>query len=175
MVKTSTDLNKKTKKTDLRKTVIVGLGNPILTDDSDGINIARKLKGFFGNESSVDVLEVYAGGIRLIDVLEGYERAVIIDAIVTGKEMPGTIFRLSLSDLPSTRNTLSVHDMDLPTALELGKTLGLCLPHDITIWAIEAGDVETFSENLTEDVEKAVPFVVENILKDFNSDLRGRQ
>ncbi len=162
------------KTSDFSKTVIIGLGNPILTDDSVGINVARRLKGLFDKKSGVDVLEVYAGGIRLIDVMEGYKRAVIIDAIITGNEMPGTISRLSLSDLLSTRNTLSVHDMDLPTALELGRMLGLCLPDDITIWAVEAKDVETFSESLSEDVAKAVPFVVENILKDFNCALRGR-
>ena len=55
-----------------------------------------------------------------MDAMAGYDRAVIIDSMVTGVERPGTLLRLSLSDLVTTRNTLSVHDMDLPTASRWG-------------------------------------------------------
>ncbi len=148
------------------KTIVVGLGNPILSDDGVGIRIARELKERIGNSGgSVDVVELYAGGIRLMDALMGYERALIIDALVTESSSPGEIFDLSPSDLVSTRNTVSTHDMNLPTALEMGKMLELPLPSDIKIWGIGAKDVETFSEELTEDVARAVPVVLGEIIQ----------
>ncbi len=119
-------------------------------------------------QSAADVIEMYAGGIRLMDVMAGYDRAVIVDAMVTGLERPGTVRRLSLSDLVTTRNTLSVHDMDLPMALEMGRMLGVPLPSEVVIWGIEAKDVETFGEGLTKEVEASVSRTVALIEEDLN-------
>ena len=123
-------------------------------------------------QSQVEVIEMYAGGIRLMDAMEGYDRAVIVDALVTGVERPGTVRRLSLSDLVTTRNTLSVHDMDLPMALEMGRMLGVPLPSEIVIWGIEAKDVENFGEELTEEVEASVSRTIELIEEDLNFSVR---
>jgi hydrogenase maturation protease len=147
------------------KTVVIGIGNPILTDDSVGVKVAGILRDKLDGARDVDVIELYAGGIRLMDAMAGYERAVIIDAIVTDGAAPGRIFCLSPSDLLSTRNTVSTHDMNLPIALEMGRMLGIPLPSEIRIWGIEARDVENFSEDLTEDVAKAVPEAVEKIIQ----------
>lgn len=146
------------------KTIVIGLGNPIMTDDGVGIKVARELKSRLSPGSEVDVVELYAGGIRLMDAMMGYEKAVIIDAIVTGNSVPGKIFRLSPDDLLTTRNTISTHDMNLPTALELGRMLGIRLPAEIRIWGIEAEDVDTFGESLTDDVAKAVPEAVDMVI-----------
>lgn len=156
------------------KTIIIGLGNPILSDDSVGVLIARELKEKMDSagQSDVEVIEMYAGGIRLMDAMEGYDRAVIIDAMVTGMERPGTVRRLSLSDLVTTRNTLSVHDMDLPMAMEMGRMLGVPLPSEVVIWGIEAKDVENFGEGLTEEVAASVSLTIELIVEDLHFSLR---
>ncbi len=169
------------------KTIVIGLGNPILTDDGVGIRIVRELKKKLQAEGAgiqaehgnamvpivhtllpdIDVVELYAGGIRLIDALAGYERALIVDAMVTGTNDHGTISFFRLADFTSTRNTVSLHDMDLPMALELGSMVGIPLPCDIRIWGIEAKDVETFSEGLTKEVGMAVPVVLEEIMQEL--------
>jgi len=156
------------------KTIVIGLGNPILSDDSVGVRIARELKERIesAGQSAVEVIEMYAGGIRLMDAMEGYDRAVIIDSMITGVERPGTLRRLSLSDLVTTRNTLSVHDMDLPTALDMGRMLGMPLPSDVVIWGIEAKDVENFGEELTEEVEASLSSTIEIIEEDLNFSVR---
>lgn len=152
------------------KTIIIGLGNPILSDDGVGIKVARELISLRITHRSlrdVHITEVYAGGIRLMDEMVGYDRAVIIDAMATQDNMPGTIRSLSFSDLISTRNMVCAHDMNLPTALEMGKALGLRLPSDIRILGVEAADVENFGEELTEEVKKAVPVVVEKVVHEL--------
>ena len=57
--------------------------------------------------------------------------------------------------------------MNLQTALEMGRMLNIPLPSDIKILGIEAKDVETFGENLTEDVARAVPKVVDMVIRDL--------
>ncbi len=165
------------------KTVIIGIGNPILTDDAIGIKAVRAIKdhlmtGGFSEDDSrsretdvllqeVDVIELYAGGIRLMEAMRGYDRALVIDAMVTGNARPGTVHRPHIEETASTRNTVSVHDMDMATAVEMGKMLGIPLPSRICIWGIEASDVKTFSEEVTGDVSSAIPRVLAEVLDEL--------
>lgn len=146
------------------KTIVVGIGNPILSDDGIGIRVARELKQ---RAPDADIVELGAGGIRLLDVLPGFERVLIVDAMVTGELACGQFRRFSLAELQSktarTCNTLCVHDMDLPTAMALGRLAGVDLPKEVAIWGVEAGDVENFSETLSPAVEAAVPALVEEM------------
>ena len=147
------------------KTVVVGMGNPILSDDGIGIRVVRELKL---RVPEADIVELGAGGIRLLDVLPGFERVLIVDAMVTGNLACGKFRRFSLAELQSktarTCNTLCVHDMDLPTAMALGRLAGLDLPAEVVIWGVEAADVENFGETLSPAVEAAVPIVVEEMV-----------
>lgn len=152
------------------KTIIIGLGNPILSDDSVGVHAARSLNNVQKVREVAEVREVYAGGLRLLDVLAGYERAIIIDAMQTGAE-PGTVRKFSLADLPRTRNLASTHDADLPTALEAGRKLGMELPGEIVVFGIEAADVVNFGEKLTPAVERGMEEAVQMIIGLLETDL----
>ena len=110
-----------------------------------------------------EFIEVSSGGINLMEYMAGFQRAVVIDAIVTGRHKAGTVFKFIYPDIPYTKNTVSTHDMDLPAALELGKHLGISLPSEIIIFAVEAKDTVNFGEELTEEVEKALETVVSEI------------
>jgi hydrogenase maturation protease len=151
----------------VKDTVIIGLGNPLLADDGVGPRIAAELRRRLKGRSGVTTLELYSGGMWLMEAMAGHERAIVIDAIAGGGAA-GAIYRLGLEDLPRTRTADSTHDAGLPVALELGRAAGLQLPGEVRIWAVEAADVETFSERLTPAVERAVPQVVERVLRDLD-------
>jgi hydrogenase maturation protease len=146
------------------KTLVLGLGNPLLRDDSVGLRVVEKLRGELDGIEHIDIDLDYWGGLRLMERMIGYDRAIIIDAICTGGE-PGTLHLLSPDDIPTQRST-SAHDVNLPTALELGRQVGAKLPEsdDILLIGIEAQDVLTFAENLTPDVEAAIPQAVSAVL-----------
>jgi hydrogenase maturation protease len=149
----------------MMRTIVVGLGNPILSDDSVGIKVAELVKQHIPDNAGVDVTESYAGGLRLMEAIAGYGRAIIVDAMKTGAYPPGTVRSLSLDSLDRTRNTLCTHDGDLATALSLGRDLGLAMPEYVEIIGIEADDVESFSEELTCGVRRALPQAVEEVLR----------
>jgi hydrogenase maturation protease len=149
------------------KTVVIGLGNPILSDDGVGIHVARLVKQTVGTREDLVVTELYAGGLCLMDALAGYGHAVIIDAMVTGEVEPGTIRAVPLTGAAATRNLASTHDANLPAALELGRALGLPLPERIDLWGIEASEVEHFGEVLTEAVARAVPLLAGRVICDL--------
>ena len=92
------------------KTIIVGLGNPILTDDGVGVKVAYEIEARFrGNiPANLTITEASVGGLWLMELLEGYDRAIIIDAIQTRNGHPtGSIYTLNLADVISAlRNTV---------------------------------------------------------------------
>jgi hydrogenase maturation protease len=114
------------------------------------------------------VTEASVGGLRLMEMMVDYNWVILVDAIQTPGGQPGTIWRLTLDDIASavpTQHSASAHDMNLPTAMELGRQLGLDLPKRIEIFAIEAEDVVTFGETCTPDVVAAIPVVTELVLQ----------
>ncbi|MBN2578663.1 MAG: hydrogenase maturation protease [Pirellulales bacterium] len=154
------------------KTLILGLGNPLVSDDGAGLRVAEALKGRLAGREDVEVSEDYWGGLRLMERLIGYRRAIIIDAVCSGAA-PGTIHRLSPDSIPTQRSA-SAHDVNLPTALEFGRQAGMDLPRneEIHLVGIEAADILNFSERCTPAVEAAIPRAVETVL-DLLLELEG--
>lgn len=145
------------------KTLILGLGNPLLRDDSVGLRVVQELRLSLPADPSIELDEDFWGGLRLMERMIGFDRVIIIDAIQSGAE-PGTIHLLSPGDIPTQRSA-SAHDVNLPTALEFGRQAGAQLPSEdqILLIAIEAGDVQTFDEELTPNVQEALPQAVETV------------
>ncbi len=152
------------------KIIIIGLGNPILTDDGVGVKVAYAVRDALASagQNGVTVTEASVGGLRLMEMMEGYGRVILVDAIQTADGQPGTIYRLTLDDIASavsTQHSASAHDMNLPTAMEMGRCLGMALPARVEIFAIEALDVVTFGETCTPHVTAAIPAVTELVLQ----------
>jgi hydrogenase maturation protease len=152
----------------MAKTLVVGLGNPILTDDGVGIRAVRAAKARC-QADDVEFAEVSVGGLRLLDVLAGYERIVLVDAIQTPAGEPGSANRLHVGDLASLHSG-STHDLSLTGALALGRSLGLSLADEgaIVIIAVEVEDVLSFGETCTPRVAAAIPRLAEMILGEIS-------
>ena len=151
------------------KTLVIGLGNPILGDDGVGWRIAEEVKNQLALDSPVDVDCLSLGGISLMERLIGYDRAILIDAFALDEPI-GSILVLKLSDLPnySAFHITSTHDTSLQNAIELGKSMGAHLPDDIMVVGIATKHVYDFSENLSPPIADAVPQaanIVLNLLK----------
>jgi hydrogenase maturation protease len=151
------------------KATIIGIGNPLLTDDAVGIATVRRLQETLGGRYDIVLQELYTGGIRLMEAMADFERAWVVDAMVTGTAPPGTLRRFSPADFVATRHAASSHDTDLATALETARLLGICIPREITILGVEAAEVERFGEALTPAVAMAIPQVIAAILGELSS------
>ena len=144
----------------------MGIGNPILSDDGVGIRVAREVEQNL-NDPHVTVSETSAAGLSLLDSMLGYDKVIIVDAIQTKEGKAGQVYRMKPEDFSSAKRLSSPHQINLVTALELGKMLNLTMPREIAVFAVEAKDIATFSEKCTPKVEKAIPEVVKMVLEDL--------
>ncbi len=148
--------------------MILGLGNPILSDDGVGNRVAQVLEDKLAQREDITVNETSLSGLSLIDLLAGYDKAIIVDAIQTAEGKTGQLYRLNPDAFNNTRHVSSPHDVNFATALELGSKLGIAMPKQIIIYAIEVDDVSTFGEEFTPRVKQAIPQCVERIIKELN-------
>lgn len=149
------------------KTIILGLGNTILSDDGVGIYVARELKDIISKSQTLDCLaairgdnisflEASVGGFNFIDILSGFDRAVIIDAIHSKNNIPGEFYELDPASLKPTARISSLHGIDFATATDLAKKMGVDFPGEIKIYVMEVKDEFTFGEECTPEVEAEI-------------------
>lgn len=148
------------------KVLVLGVGNPILSDDGIGIHVARELKK--RRIPGIVVEELAASGLEFLDVVRGYDKVVIIDAIQTTNGKPGELHILEENDFERSIHGSSPHGINIATALALGRKL---VPHEmperVVFFAVEAQDLVNVSEKLTPEVEEALPRIVERIEKEL--------
>jgi hydrogenase maturation protease len=168
-------------------TLVLGLGNPILGDDGVGWRVLDELQarlegsalpfsgaggaqvvgGRSDDAPRIELDRLALGGLRLMERLVGYERAILVDAIATGCVRPGTVRCLRLDDLPAPADArlASPHDTSLGAALDLGRQLGARLPAAPWVVAVEAEPGFEFSTQLSPAVARAVPDAADAVVR----------
>ena len=146
------------------KSIVIGLGNPILGDDGVGWKVAEEVQKQLtslpfpkGEGMQIDVEFLSLGGISLMEHLIGYERAILIDALACDQE-PGTVITSKLSEMSdySAFHTTSTHDTSLQNAIKLGTAMGADLPAQVIVVGIATHPVYDFSEELSLPVAQAI-------------------
>lgn len=139
----------------MRPFLVLCLGNEVLTDDAFGPLVASRLENRELGED-VEMLFAPVAGFRLIELLSSRQSVLIVDAIKTGNAAPGTLHSFPAGALTPSNSLINSHQINLPTALELGRQLGETMPSDIQVLACEAEDIETLSETPTEAVGASI-------------------
>jgi len=149
------------------KTVVLGVGNPILKDDGAGIHVIRQLKKYV-KDPDVTLDEAMTGGMNLLDMILGYEKAILIDTVKMKGAKTGEVRRFSLRDFPSVHSS-NPHDVDLLEAIKLAEKLGENrIPKEIVIVGISVNETQhMFGEQLSERMAKAVPKAVETVISEL--------
>jgi hydrogenase maturation protease len=150
----------------MTRTLIIGLGNPILGDDGVGWKVAETLSSVVGSKPSVEIDTAALGGLSLMERLLGYERVILVDSMETGQGPVGSVRTFPLASLtdPVAGHSSSTHDTSLATALKTAESVGAEVPKQVDVVAVEAQNVYDFSEELSPPVAAAVPEAVRAVL-----------
>ncbi len=153
------------------KTIILGVGNQILGDDGVGIHVVKELKKHLQNNSNVTIDEAITGGMNLLDLLLGYEKAIIVDAVKSDDAKEGEVKRIPLGDF-KTMHSCNPHDVSLTEAIEMAEKLGeKRIPTEIVVIGIMMKQIPCeFKENLSSNIASAVPKAVKMTINELKNE-----
>ena len=140
---------------------IIGLGNPIKSDDGIGIRIVREVEKK-DLPPNVKVFDAGTGGMNIFHLLRDSERTLIIDAVRFGRE-PGDSVFFSPEEVKSLNKSKSTHDTNILEVLELSKTLNE-EPKEIIIMGVEPKDT-SFGEGLSPKLEGRLPELTDDLFE----------
>jgi hydrogenase maturation protease len=148
----------------MRRTLIAGVGNELLSDEGFGVHVARALKAR-PLPPGVDILEAGTAFLDAVPETFGYNRLILVDAIAAGGA-PGTLHHLELDDdmrdWVAQTASLSLHQTDLLETLAIARLMGP-LPERIMILGAEPERIEMgldLSPALQRAVERIVPILI---------------
>jgi len=147
------------------KTLILGIGNPILSDDAVGIRIAQEIKN---RNPALEVVETTEAGMALLEYVDRYDKLIIVDSIKSGNGDLGELYRLELEDLNPSSGFATSHGLDIATAFKLGEKIGYHMPESVSIFAIKVENNTTFGEGCSIELEKRIPLIVKQIVEEEN-------
>lgn len=145
-----------------QQVLLLGLGNDILTDDGIGLLVVQQLQQELTHQPSLDIRATTEMGLALLDFITGYSAVVIVDAIQTGEAPPGFVHELNANSLAQLTGR-TPHFLGVGETLALGRSLGLPMPEQVKIFAIEVVDPFTLGTRMTPTLQAALPRVVERV------------
>jgi hydrogenase maturation protease len=146
--------------------LVLALGNDIMGDDGIGLAAARALAEALPRDGGdFDFAVCAESGLGLLDYLHGYRRALLLDAICTGRHAPGMVLEFAGADFPKVTtlasSSLIPHYSGLPEVFAIAKQLGIPFPEEIRVLAVEIEPPEELAEALSQTAQAALPLLVE--------------
>ncbi|OWK27486.1 MAG: hypothetical protein US76_04255 [Parcubacteria group bacterium GW2011_GWA2_38_13b] len=147
----------------MKKILILGIGNPLFSDEGIGPYIVEELKKY-SLPTNVNVINGGTGGFELIHCLQKHDNIIVIDAVDMNMT-PGTIKKLKLSDVSGKTHTChSLHQTSFTEIVELANALG-SYPK-IVIFGVQPKNTKDLGE-LTPEVKNMVPTLLVWLIKEI--------
>ncbi len=146
----------------MRHVLVAAMGNPLRGDDGFGKRVLDALQGHELPEQ-VELFDAGSSGMALVEkLLDGFEACVIVDAALRGGQ-PGSLYVISS---PEAHGEVDLHTIDPLKALALARALGAS-PEAVVFVGCEPARVEDLCEELSSEVERAVPEAVAAVLAEI--------
>lgn len=148
--------------------LIIGIGNRARGDDAAGLEVARRLMAT--SLHGWEIRETDGEPTKLMEMWNGRESVIAVDAVVTGVAPVGTVHQWDASEipLPTCGHVSSSHALGLSEAIELARALNQ-LPPKVRVIGIE-GASYGMSENISPAVDQAIGDVVKKLRQEIGAE-----
>ncbi len=154
----------------MKKTAILGFGNPARTDDGVGCYVVAELLKEWSDHPDLTILDMGTSAFEVLFQLQGHERIILVDAVINTDEEDGTLYRLPASEVEASIQDdpmVFLHALKWDQALSYAKKiLQDEYPQDISVYLVAVSNTR-LEIGLSETVQKAGDRVLEHILKDL--------
>ena len=149
-----------------KPTIVLGLGNPLMSDEGIGIFLINRLAELSEQFSDVDFFDAGTGGITLLHLFEGRDRAIIIDCAFMDEE-PGRIRRFTPDQVKSVKQLAhqSLHEQDIMKIIEMAKLMEQC-PKEIVLFGIQPKTItlgQIISKELEENIDSYIKVICDEL------------
>ena len=154
--------------------LVLGVGNLLRRDEGVGVRVARELALHHRLPPGVTVVDGGTGGFRLLPLLEGAERLILVDAVDVGAPA-GTVLELEPEAIEGPALHASLHEIG-PAELLASVEAVTGRPLPTVVVGVQPGDLSPWDATLTEPVAAALPLAVDRVLTVLRRwDLEARQ
>jgi hydrogenase maturation protease len=143
--------------------LVIGLGNPIMSDDGAGLAVAAEVHKRL---TGIDLDLTSSNGFEIVDRLLGYDLAVVIDSMLTGRHAPGAVLRIDFGGSMCTLRARATHGVGFGEAIELARSCGAAVPGSILVYGIEVRDPHSVGSRMSADIEARVGSIADEIARD---------
>ncbi len=156
------------------RTVVIGLGSPRRGDDAVGLLAVRQLEAHrqegILDGSDLEIIAAGLPGFSLLQMWEGFEKAVLVDAVSGLKSEKGAVVRIEEEMLPRVKKGLfSLHGFGVTEAVALGRELGSeKMPEELVVIGVEIGSGAPSEEGLSEPVKAALPRLITAVKREIS-------
>jgi hydrogenase maturation protease len=147
--------------------LLLAIGNDIHGDEGIAIMIGREIQPLF--KEKIVFSEISDTGMELLEILEGYEKSLILTIVNTSNNPIGTVEVININELNNSAISF-LHYVSLTQVLNLAVSLNISLPKIIKLVTIEVKKEFFISEELSQPIKNIYPQVFErvrNILNDW--------
>jgi hydrogenase maturation protease len=154
----------------MKRTAILGFGNPARSDDGVGCHVIQALQKVLGDQEQFSILDMGTSAFEVLFQLQGHERIILVDAVINSGEEDGTLFKLPASEVNATIQDdpmVFLHSLKWDQALSYAKKiLGADYPDDISVYLLAVTNTR-LEIGLSDAVEEAADRLVQQILSDL--------
>lgn len=145
-----------------KPTIVLGLGNPLMSDEGIGICLVNRLAELSEQFPEADFFDAGTGGITLLHLFEGRERAIIIDCAYMDEE-PGRMRRFTPDQVKSVKQLAhqSLHEQDILKIIEMAKLMEQC-PKEIVLFGVQPKTItlgQIISKELEDNIENYIKVI----------------
>tara|TARA_Y100000310_G_C20685669_1_gene818777 strand:- start:1160 stop:1648 length:489 start_codon:yes stop_codon:yes gene_type:complete len=153
----------------MKKTAIMGFGNPVRSDDAIGVHVVNELKKKIVSPD-ITLMDMGTSAFEVLFGLKGHEKIIIVDAVVNSDEEPGTLFKVPAEEVlraPQDDPMVFLHGLKWDQALSYAKKImGEEYPTDIEVYLI-AVDNTRLEIEISKEVLNAGEQVIQLILDEI--------
>ncbi len=148
----------------MTKTLFLGFGNPLLSDDGIGTKVVLHLKDVLA-ENNFDFEWEYTCNMDVINLINGYDNLVLIDGKISSGSDPGEICYFDIDNYTGATHLDNYHDVSFRNLIQLGQKIGIKTPENIKIIAIEIAEDKTFSQELSALLQDRWDDIIKEVIK----------
>lgn len=149
------------------RTLVMGVGNPLMGDEGVGPRIVEFLLSHFEIPEGLQIVDAGTMGFTILNLFGEADRVLVVDAVDGTEHPPGTVLLLTPEDMAPNQVLHSLHDTRLTDVLDAARLVNI--EPEVTCIGVQVEQIVQWELELSPVVEAAVPAACEAVVEHLRS------